>query len=164
MREQRASHRDGGPNAEHHNKDYRLIVRVLEGSVPPARSLKHLHADAESQQRGGEQLADVRAHDANHSTLKTDGVSDALNFDQCGSIGSEAPDGAARERCPRAFRRPLETFRPLDHADRAQNSQFLDLFAEESWRMFVRVNSKCAHQVRPPFGPRTRPGAEERGR
>ena len=80
MREQRASHRDGGPNAEHHNKDDRLVVRVLEGSVPPARSLKHLHADAEHQQRGGEQLADGRAHEAHHSTLKTGVVADALNF------------------------------------------------------------------------------------
>jgi hypothetical protein len=34
--------------------------------------------------------------------------------------------------------------------NRAQLVQILDTLAEDSRRMFMRVNSKCAHHVRPP--------------
>ena len=79
MREQRASRRHGGANAQHNSNNDRLVAGVLEGAVPPARCFKHLHADAESQQRGGEQLADGPRHDAHHITLKTGALSGALN-------------------------------------------------------------------------------------
>jgi len=39
--------------------------------------------------------------------------------------------------------------------ERAELAHILDLFGEDSWRVFMRVNSRCAHQVRPPFGPVT---------
>jgi hypothetical protein len=42
-------------------------------------------------------------------------------------------------------------------ADAPVVSQILDLLRMTVGVMFVRVNSKCAHQVRPPLGPVTAP-------
>ena len=49
-----------------------------------------------------------------------------------------------------ASRKDPHTFRdPLNKDSRssvdARLAQILELFAEDSWRMFMRINSKCAH-------------------